>query len=53
MSDLIDGVYGTLALSARGIGAAGMKVAIERGWLEMHSSGTYVKFTPVGAELFA
>ena len=32
---------------------AGMKVAIERGWLEMHRSGTFVKFTPAGAELFA
>jgi hypothetical protein len=32
---------------------AGMKVAIECGWLEMHRSGTYVTFTPAGAELFA
>ena len=32
---------------------AGVKVASERGWLEMHRSGTYVKFTPAGAELFA
>ena len=32
---------------------AGMNVAIERGWLEMHRSGTYVKFTAAGAELFA
>ena len=32
---------------------AGMLVAIERGWLAMHRSGTYVKFTPAGAELFA
>ena len=31
---------------------AGMKLAIDRGWLEMHRPGTYVKFTPVGAELF-
>ena len=28
-------------------------LAIERGWLEMHESGTYVKFIQVGAELFA
>jgi hypothetical protein len=33
--------------------AAGMRRAIERGWLWMHESGTYVKFTPAGAELFA
>jgi hypothetical protein len=32
---------------------AGMKLAIERGWLVMHESGTYVIFTPAGAELFA
>jgi hypothetical protein len=32
---------------------AGMQNAIERGWLDMHRSGTYVKFTPSGAELFA
>ena len=32
---------------------AGMKLAIERGWLWMHESGTYVKFTPTGAERFA
>jgi len=31
---------------------AGLALAIERGWLEMHRSGTYVKFTPSGAELF-
>ena len=32
---------------------AGMKLAIERGWLEMHESGTFVRFTRAGAELFA
>jgi hypothetical protein len=32
---------------------AGLQLAIERGWLEMHESGTYVKFTQAGAELFA
>jgi hypothetical protein len=32
---------------------AGLKLAIERGWLQMHESGTYVKFTQAGAELFA
>ncbi|WP_028164157.1 hypothetical protein [Bradyrhizobium elkanii] len=31
---------------------AGLKLAIERGWLWMHESGTYVKITPEGAELF-
>ena len=28
---------------------AGMKLAIERGWLKMHESGTFVTFTPEGA----
>ncbi|MCA6108078.1 hypothetical protein [Bradyrhizobium cenepequi] len=32
---------------------AGRKLAIERGWLWMHESGTYVKITPEGAKLFA
>ena len=32
---------------------AGLKLAIERGWLWLHESGTYVKFTPAGAELVA
>jgi hypothetical protein len=31
----------------------GMKLAIDRCWLEMHRSGTFVKFTPAGAGLFA
>jgi hypothetical protein len=33
--------------------SAGLKLAIERGWLVMYESGTYVKFTQTGAELFA
>ena len=32
---------------------ADLKLAIERGWIEMHESGTYVKFTQAGADLFA
>lgn len=32
---------------------AGLNLAIERGWLQMHESGTFVTFTPAGAELFA
>jgi hypothetical protein len=30
-----------------------LTLAIERGWLWLHESGTYVKFTPAGAEWFA
>jgi len=32
---------------------AGLHLAIAHGWLWLHESGTYVKFTPAGAELFA
>jgi hypothetical protein len=32
---------------------AGLKFAIDHGWLRMHESGTYVKIMPAGAELFA
>jgi hypothetical protein len=33
--------------------SAGLKLAIERGWLTLDRSGTYVKFTQQGAEMFA
>ena len=33
--------------------AAGLAYAIEKGWLWKHESGTYVKFTQAGADLFA
>ena len=33
--------------------SAGLNLAIERGWLQMHESGTHVKFTQAGGELFA
>ena len=32
---------------------AGLALAIERGWLTMHESGTFVRFTQSGADLFA
>jgi hypothetical protein len=32
---------------------AGLKLAIERGWLWLQESGTYVKLTEAGAALFA
>jgi hypothetical protein len=32
---------------------AGVKLAIERGWLWLHESGTYIKLTQAGADLFA
>ena len=32
---------------------AGLQFAIEQGWLSYHESGTFVTFTPAGADLFA
>ena len=32
---------------------AGLEQAIARGWLELHESGTSVRFTQAGADLFA
>ena len=32
---------------------AGLDRAIEKGWLELHESGTFVRFTQAGADLFA
>jgi hypothetical protein len=32
---------------------AGLQLAIERGWLTLDRSGTFVKFTQAGGELFA
>jgi len=32
---------------------AGLDRAIEKGWLVLHESGTFVKFTQAGADLFA
>jgi len=32
---------------------AGLDLAIAKGWLVMHESGTFVKFTQAGADLFA
>jgi hypothetical protein len=32
---------------------AGLDLTIARGWLTLDRSGTYVRFTQVGAEMFA
>jgi hypothetical protein len=32
---------------------AGLDHAIEKGWLVLNESGTFVRFTQVGADLFA
>ncbi|MEH2492889.1 hypothetical protein [Bradyrhizobium sp. AZCC 2230] len=31
---------------------AGLKYALEHGWLERHESGTYLQLLPPGADLF-
>jgi hypothetical protein len=31
----------------------GLQFAIKKGWLKYHESGTFVTFTPAGADLFA
>ena len=31
----------------------GIRRVVDKGWMVRHESGTYVKFTPSGAELFA
>jgi hypothetical protein len=33
--------------------SAALARAVTLGWLLLHESGTYVRFTPAGAELFA
>ena len=32
---------------------AGIKHAIERGWIGLHERGTFIRFTQAGADLFA
>jgi hypothetical protein len=32
---------------------AGLRFAIERGWLVLHESGTFVRLTQAGSDLFA
>jgi hypothetical protein len=32
---------------------AGIDLAVAKGWLEMHESGTYYRFTQAGKDLFA
>ena len=53
---LIEKINGPFLYELRGTPAeykAGLDRAIEKGWLVLHESGTFVKFTPAGAELFA
>jgi hypothetical protein len=52
----IELINGPFLFTFKGIPAeykAGLDLAIERGLLWMHESGTYVKFTQSGADFFA
>jgi len=52
----IEKINGPFLFEHRGTPAeygAGLDLAIARGWLMRHESGTYVKFTQAGADLFA
>jgi hypothetical protein len=51
--ELINGPFLFQPKSSPAEYSAGLNLAIERGWLEMHESGTYVKFTQAGANLLA
>ena len=53
---LIERINGPFLFELKGTPAeykAGLNRAIEKGWLVLHESGTYVKFTQAGADLFA
>lgn len=52
----IEKINGPFIYQDRGTPAeykAGLNLCIERGWLDLHESGTFVKFTAAGADLFA
>jgi hypothetical protein len=44
---------GQIAISDMPAARARSFAPADKGWLAPHESGTYVKFTPAGAELFA
>ncbi|HWZ38458.1 MAG TPA: hypothetical protein VNY08_09185 [Bradyrhizobium sp.] len=53
---LIEKINGPFLYELRGTPAeykAGLDRAIEKGWLDLHESGTFVRFTRAGAALFA
>ena len=53
---LVERINGPFLFELKGTPAeykAGLDLAIERGWLEMHDSGTFVKLTQGDSDLFA
>jgi len=52
----IEKVNGPFLFEVKGTPAqylAGIKLAIKCGWIVLHESGTYLKFTQAGSDLFA
>jgi hypothetical protein len=52
----IEAINGPFLFQHKGTPAeysAGLKLCIERGWLELHESGTFVKFTQHGEDLLS
>ena len=52
----VENINGPFLFQLKGTPAeykAGLDLAIAKGWLVMHESGTFVKFTQAGADLFA
>ncbi len=53
---LIEKINGPFLYELRGTPSeykVGLDRAIEKGWLVLHESGTFVRFTQAGADLFA
>ena len=53
---LVERINGPFLFELKGTPAeykTGLDRAIEKGWLVMHESGTYLRFTQAGADLFA
>ena len=53
---LVERINGPFLFELKGTPAeykTGLDRAIAKGWLVMHESGTYLRFTQAGAELFA
>ena len=52
----IEKINGSFLFQLKGTPAeykAGLDLAIAKGWLVLHESGAFVRFTDAGAELFA
>jgi hypothetical protein len=51
----VEKIYGPMPYERKATSAeykAGLDLAIERGWLVLHESGMFVRFTQAGVDLF-